>query len=186
MTCAEMAQMEKLANASARRYKALCWWADVEDMRQEAYYAMLRAHRTFDPNEGVPLGAYLWAACVRWLRGYLWKNSSPVSASWDKLDELAGLHRAPLTAVANLAADSTPERMVGQAEWRQQVRVELRDLAAQLAMPDFLGGVMAELEPVQQAEQRAVPVRQVYRERERLVHLAKQDARLYALWEEGD
>jgi RNA polymerase sigma factor (sigma-70 family) len=88
--------LDDVVNLAARRYAARCWWADVNDLRQEAWVAVLDAQRTFDPTRGVPLHGYAWRAAVNALRTYTWRAGSPVYAPIKKLDQLAGLTRDEL------------------------------------------------------------------------------------------
>lgn len=109
----------KMAAQAAARYKARCWWADVDDMTQEAAEAILRARRTHDPRVGVPVGAYCWRAAMLTLRRWAWKASAPVSASAHKLTELRGLHRAAVPE--DLPALGRPDQLVGEARRRERI-----------------------------------------------------------------
>ena len=50
------AEGARVAEVAARRAKRKCWWADLDDLRQEAALAVHQAAGTFDPGVGVPFG----------------------------------------------------------------------------------------------------------------------------------
>jgi hypothetical protein len=89
----------------ARRTKVKCWWASLEDLRQEGWLAACAAMRNFKPDgekakhEGDhgALGGYLWRAVERGMTNWLWANTAPVSASWHFRTELGGITRTGLT-----------------------------------------------------------------------------------------
>lgn len=87
-------KLDKVVAKVAGRYAQLCWWAEEEELKQEAWIAALDATRTWDPTVGVPLGAYAWRAAVLHLRTWLWKNSSPVSAPASASEEVRKFRRA--------------------------------------------------------------------------------------------
>ena len=94
-----LTRTQQLAKAVAARYKRSSWWADFEDMQQEATVAILRAQETFNPNCGVAEGAYCFRAGLFAVKRYLWENSAPVSGGSHRPEiALAGLTRAPLEA----------------------------------------------------------------------------------------
>ncbi len=107
-----MEGLEKILYKNAKQvvafYKRRCWWAPVEDMRQEALMVQLDAIRRFDrkrastapdATEQNTIERYLYAAATYGVRNLVLKSSAPVSASHD-LSLLVGLHRAPLEAWA--------------------------------------------------------------------------------------
>lgn len=99
---------DAVAGRAARWYKRRCWWAEEEDLRQEAWRACVQASRTFDPERGTPEEAYLWYAAVYAVRLYVLRQSAPVSAAKNRAQELRGVMRAPLERVRTAAAPVEP------------------------------------------------------------------------------
>lgn len=102
--------LKAVVEEAVKRYAKRCWWADRADMRQEAWMVACSAARTFKParwatDPGNGLYWYAWRAVVVQLRNYLWRESAPVTAPQRKLDQLAGVQRAPLTLVPDTAAE---------------------------------------------------------------------------------
>lgn len=124
-----------VARKVAARYKARCWWADKDDLVQEATWAVLNAQQRFDPDKGSWEG-YAWRAAMQWLRGVVWKASAPVSASFHKLTELEGLVRAPVDdALHKVSPELPPDEAYENEAWRADVRGELRILVEDFAGP---------------------------------------------------
>jgi hypothetical protein len=161
-------EKDRLARLAARRYKRRCWWADEDDLKQEAWRAILGASRTFDPTRGTPLGAYLWASCMRWLRGVVLKASAPVSAGWGSIGELAGLLRAEVP-VGLACSNATPEEIASSREWRRQLRNELLAVAGDDV--EFVCRVL-DGQPI------------VKGDAPRFFSTARSDLRLYQIWRE--
>lgn len=88
--------MHGVADQLARAYHARCWWADLLDLRQEAWVAQLEAFRRPTRNPDRPLRPYLYRAAAVHLRNWTLANSSPVSEKQKKLHLLKGTTRAPL------------------------------------------------------------------------------------------
>lgn len=131
-----------IARKAAAKYKARCWWTDLDDLVQEATWAVLDARRRFDPEKG-RWDAYAWTAALRWLRGVVWKASAPVSASFHKLAELEGLVRADVAALQSKESmDPDPDQELSHNQWRSEVRGELRRLLDDFAGP-LRGAVLA-------------------------------------------
>jgi len=117
-------QVEDVAVKAAARYARRCFWADREELAQEARCAALKAHTTWDPAVGVPFEAYAWRACILHLRRFLWKNSSPVSESYHQLANLRGVHRAELTETL-LDEGTAPDVVVEERRWDGKVRAQM-------------------------------------------------------------
>lgn len=100
------AVVDQVANSYARR----CWWAELDDLKQEAWGAVLSAHKSWQPTRG-PLRPYIYRAAALALRRWTLNNSSPVSAPWRDVDGLRGLLRAPVEEVAGVPLDA----LVGEA-----------------------------------------------------------------------
>lgn len=151
-------RFDKLANRVAKRYARRCWWMPEEDLRQEAWIAALDALKSFDPEYGTRLDGYVWCAMVRWLRGFLWRNSAPVTVPrGDDRTAAAGLSRAPLEYVRDVAhSGGTPEDHVVAADRQTKLRESLK--------------------------KHGLPV---LRERPWAVRRARRSYRLWKLWKEG-
>lgn len=75
-------------------YAKKCWWADVNDLRQEAWIAVMESRATWDPAKG-SIKPYASVAARRAVGTFLVRASAPVSASWHERHALYGLQRAP-------------------------------------------------------------------------------------------
>ena len=74
------------------RFARKCWWADKDDLYQEA--ALVEIQVT---AKGYPSDSYLQKCVAKRLSSVLWEMSSPVSAPKDRRREkLSGLHRAAM------------------------------------------------------------------------------------------
>lgn len=181
-----LAKVRHLATAAAKRYARTVFWAAplVPDMEQEAAWAMLDAAPRWDPTVGVPLGAFLWVAAVRWLRGWLLKQSSPVSGN---REEMAGLCRAPLKEDMQAPSPSA-ESELHAMRVRAAMRGELLEVArladaepwARAVLDgdldhDDRAGIAAALDCTPQEASRL---------RHRFRRHAVVDAALYDLWKE--
>jgi len=183
------APLTRVADSVARAYLRRCWWADLDDLRQEALLACTQAERTWDPKVGVPLTAYVRRAAVLAVRRWLWRQSAPVSASWHKLPELAGLHRAPMDqAPPSDPAAPWADEVLHDSRWQKAVRQRVEELLASglrtgeslLALPVLLDGVA----PSEVAREQGVPIAQVYRARRQATLLISQDLQSYRFWKE--
>ena len=178
-----------IAAKAASNYCRRCWWAEHSDLENTAMVAVLEAERTWDPEVGVPKGAYQWRAAVLALRNYLWETSSPVSLPKRSamLPELAkGISKVALDPSAGTTTP-WPDRLIDDDRWRQGVRAQLEALTdhdqdADLALAVLLGeGRSAEV-----AQARGVPVQRVYRATQRVRELMRVDLTLYELWQDLD
>lgn len=125
--------LRKVVEASARKYARKCWWADEEDLRQQAWLIVLdakaRFERNFDPAkaQGSALESYCWRAAVIQLGIYLMKQSSPVSASESK--DLAHLVQVSLDAPEHGRGDDGSsggytQHIVHKAHGTQEARAD--------------------------------------------------------------
>jgi len=102
-----MLEHDHIAKSVASSYLRSCRWADWEDLRQEAWVAILQARGTWDGNRGVPFPAYARRAAVLSVHRYLWRSGKPVSGPPERLKEAA-----PAVAdvpVEDLVAPEPPE-----------------------------------------------------------------------------
>ena len=76
-----MKDLQAVVDRVSHRYAAMCWWADLNDLKQEGWVAALEAKTRWKPEGGASLATYAEVAIVCKLRTYLWKSSAPVSFS---------------------------------------------------------------------------------------------------------
>lgn len=151
---------ERIVRSIAARYKRRCWWADVQDLEQVGFLAVLEAAKRWEPEVGVPRDAYLIKAIVFAMKRELWKNSAPVSGGLHRPEEqLAGLVRAPVDNEAH-AATSDPEQDLINAQWRAIIRSSL----LQRFSPVVVDILLEERTSKEVAQSTGVPVRSVYNE----------------------
>ena len=133
MVCA--ATIDDVALKAAARYARRCWWADREDLEQEARVVALRAAQTWDPAVGVPFAPYAWRACVLSLRAYLWRQSSPVSETDHRLGDLRGVHAAPLSKAECIPSGDRADEALDRARARSKARRLIRLTVQRAAGP---------------------------------------------------
>lgn len=170
-----------LAKSVAAAYRRKVWWADREDLEQEAALQIVDAERNFDPRVGVPRTAYLRRAAVLGCRNALLAASAPVSAR--RKEELKGLHRAPLTD-EHVDPAPGPEEEVGRARWLNAVA----DRLFALAMEDEevavgLQMLRMEVQPSTYAERSGLPRKVLYRCRRKAKEAVARDRQLFELWD---
>lgn len=94
MTSAERAAvMTKVIEQVARAYQRKCWWAELTDLIQEAWVAVLAAKPERWPEES--LRGFTYTVSVRRLQHYLWELSAPVGGRRGGR-HFEGLQRVPL------------------------------------------------------------------------------------------
>lgn len=159
-------EVMRMARRAARRYARRCWWADEEDLVQEATTAALHATRPdgpFDPECGVPVGAYVWRTCILHLRAYLWRQSSPVSETGHKLATLHGVHHTELTETS-ATTDIDAFVLLSEKEWTEKVRAQLDYLFDKDVKGKLVARVLLDEEkPEYVAHEAGVPVQDLYR-----------------------
>lgn len=76
-----IAEHRVLVTSVVRRYSARPWHGiiDLEDLQQEAYVALLRAHARFDPSRGVPFAAFARLTVERAILDTI-RNADPLPA----------------------------------------------------------------------------------------------------------
>lgn len=172
--------IDEVANKVAKIYARRCWWADFEDLRQEAYVAALEASATYTAEKG-EAKPYLWKACACTLAKYLWRESSPVKGKGGRTAQRAGLEDAPIET-----CQETPEHSVA----REEIRAELLRLIEKHYCKDvpMLTGLLGGNAPEQVAEDCHVEIVRVYKATEKLHDRVRVDAflnkRLQALYED--
>ncbi len=131
MTTPQFEELDKIARCAAGAYKRRGCRASFEDMHQEAWVAILMAQRSpsFDASRGTPFEAYVWSGTLRWLRGYLWKTSSPVSASYHCLADLRGVTSVEAPP-EKTGGTPTPEDELVMAERKEAIFTAARKALA--------------------------------------------------------
>ncbi len=119
-------ELEQVVNAAATRYAAKCWWAELDDLKQEGWVAALEAQQRWNPNYGVPLHGYAWRAVVLHLRNYLWEQSKPVTGRKNHGEVLRGTRRVSTAVLLDHHADDPLETERAEVWWarmREQARL---------------------------------------------------------------
>jgi DNA-directed RNA polymerase specialized sigma24 family protein len=185
MTPAELVVALDVSKKAARRYARRCWWADVADLEQEAVLATVKAANTFDPSVGVPFAGYAWRAAILALKPYLWRQSSPVSASWGDIigRKLEGLQRVAVDLTIPDDREDADDALDSK-RWCEQVwkRAVALDPSGGLAVEVLLLGEKS----ADVARRHNVPVQTVYNATTRAKARMTNDKELYALWENRD
>lgn len=185
--------MERNATKAAACYRRRCWWADFDDMKQEALTAQLKAERaqTYDPEIGRPKSAYLWSVAMYAVRRLVHKASAPVSTS-HRTENLIGLYRAPTEYKAEGGGwMPNPAMPTGNAETEmiaQDRAARIRARVVELLGPDSarfaLEVLTHEWKPREVAEAHGVAVSVVYAAQRRLSSVLYADDVLQSIWEE--
>lgn len=91
-----LAEIEKVSLRVARFYARRCWWADLDDLKQEARTTALlcAASPTYDPTRR--FSSYAEQAIRRKLGQWL-LHQAPVSAGFNNGSKLANMERAPVS-----------------------------------------------------------------------------------------
>lgn len=174
--------VHRICQAAAAHYARRCWWAEVDDLRQEAYLAALRAQRTFQANVGVVAEAYVWRAVVLALAKYLWNQSSPVSGGSQNPKLLKTQQRASGDELDWLLSIAPPvDEQVDELRWREAVHARVDAL---LRTPEHVLAarvVVDEMQAADVARETGLPVLRIYKLSEHLRDRLARDPELYAL-----
>lgn len=172
----------RVARNAARHYARRVWWANEEDLVQEASAAALQATRPdgpFDHESGLPVGVYVWRACVLHLRAYLWRQSAPVSESRHKLPTLRGVHRSELTETSAIT-DVDALSLLSEKEWTEEVRAQLNYLFDKDGDGALVSRVLLEEEkPEYVAHTAGIDVQDLYRKTKRAKRALTNNALLF-------
>jgi DNA-directed RNA polymerase specialized sigma24 family protein len=171
--------MESVVQSVARGYCRRSWWAERDDVEQEARLAVLDARPHWDPRVGVPLSAYLRKAVRRTVGRYLWALSSPVKARYG---EGAGLHRAP---VEDVFADPrpAPDEEADRERWHARVLARLYEIASSDPCAGIGLEVMLLEIPVREyAARTGLTRREVYACEKVARSIVSEDPELFGLW----
>lgn len=184
-----MTDEKTIADRVAARYKSKFWWADLDDLRQEALYAICRAKRTFNADEGFPFEAYAWRAAVLTVRRYVLKMSSPVSASnsEDSLLDLKGTQRAAIDPSSDwFVHNDLNEEALSAVRAKREILRRLQELLAGMRDGEIAEAVLLnEEKSATVAKRYSVPVTKVYGAAQRARRMISADADLWRLWNYG-
>jgi DNA-directed RNA polymerase specialized sigma24 family protein len=187
------AVLDGVASRAAARYARRVFWADAADLKQEAMVAALTATRPDGPYDeacGVPLTAYAWRACMLHLRAYCWRQSSPVSETDHRLQDLRGVFHKELLEGLDPYEDfsSTPptDDLLAMKVWHEDVRAQLDHVLAPCGEEKrvALRVLLDEEPPRRVAQEFDLPVTRVYRIARRARLLLSENAMLFSLWED--
>jgi len=174
--------VNSVAARAAKIYARRCWWAEEDDLRQEALAVAHASRRTFDERVGVPFSAYAWRACVLHLARYLWRNGAPVSAPDHRLRELRGAHRSSLSEYVDLGPNVGA--LIDDHRWHLRVREQLTFLLQQHGEGDARVAsrtLLDEEKAAAVAADEGIPVTRVYRIAARAKRLLAANALLHEL-----
>lgn len=198
----------RVARTIASRYARRCWWADEADLTQEAWRITLEVARQMAPDgTTIDLEVFArvaWVACMRQLSRWLWRQSSPVTASDHGVVQTRGARRVsfevadasgsgeesgegPLERVLTDRTDGGPayqapatdvvEMRLLLERFRTRVRAVLGADLAELALDLTLG----DESPAEAAARRGIRIRQAYKATELLVARTREDRELSML-----
>jgi DNA-directed RNA polymerase specialized sigma24 family protein len=154
--------MKDATNAIVRNYSALTGWLEAQELRQQAELAKLEVARTWKPG-GAPLvacqnAAMKWALWryVRWARGPVYANLGH-RAGTEALDACRSVDLLALRGQPDIG-DSHEDHL----DKRRMANIITRMLAL-MPSGELAGEVLlGERKPAEVAQERKVPVREVY------------------------
>ncbi len=167
----------QIIDAVVRRYERRSKVARIvsEDLRQEAFAAVVKARRSFSPERGEWSG-YAYRAAWLAIASYLVAESSPVTRKEKGAPNPA--RRAPEEALnAYISADNV-EGDYSEVEWQRRVRARLSALSDD---PDVIRILLQETTPAQVAVERGETVSRLYGLVSEARARAVRDLELYAL-----
>lgn len=171
--------IEGIAKSVARAYRRKVWWADFEDMSQEAFAEMRKAEPLWDARVGIPKSAYLRRVAVLAVRKMLWKQSAPVSGRGER--ELRGLMRAEMTEMGS--SGQPPDEEVNEKRWHERVAERLRELADRdPSVREGLAMLLGEESPMEREAASGVARVELYRHRRRARRAVLNDPVLFELF----
>lgn len=174
-----------VATKAASKYARAVFWADKEELRQEAVLAALDAFRTWDEECGVPLNAYAWRACVLHLRAFCWRQSAPVHGDSRRPEGLRGLHRAEVVETTIVSSEDAFD-LLAEKRWLEDVQGEMQYLFDGLGDDGALAAcvLIREEAPAEVARAHSLKVERVYRAARNARALCADNARLYQMLKE--
>jgi len=178
-------KLDKLCRLAANRYARRCWWAEQEDLQQEARLAAITASRHFDPTVGVPIEAYVWRALMLSLARYLWAQSSPTSGGSQDPKALKRQTRAPVVDEEGdgllIDHNPTPDELLDELRWHRAVQARLPQLVDKEEYALASQVIFEERKSADVAASAHVSTKRVYSAAGKLRTQASQDVELYSL-----
>lgn len=171
--------LEEVVEKVARAYAAKCWWADLRDLKQEAWVAILEAEATYNPARGAR-SQYAWSSAVYALRAYTWEMSSPVRAPRKRLPETAGMRRVAVDVLLDMP-DPTPSPLeqAHSAKLTSEWLAHVRALVAQGHLADEVTRVLLDGErPSRVAREAGIAPWQLWRATKQARERLEQDPEL--------
>jgi hypothetical protein len=130
--------LAQVVHEAVSRYSRRVWWADTQELQQQAWVVGLEALQRFDAQRG-DFYWYAWRAVVVQLRNYLWRQSAPVHAHQRELTALEGIRRVSTRCLAVTAYDqASAATLLQEMEKRAIVRHAAMRLAESLEERDLL------------------------------------------------
>jgi DNA-directed RNA polymerase specialized sigma24 family protein len=199
----ELSICRRVVEEVARGYRRRCWWADMDDMRQEAMLELSKSLPKRDREQ--PLAPWVRTIAMRAMRNLLWRASTPCSApQHPEMKHVAVLRtqqrEAPPAEGAPVPVDGpdvqltaegpehpSPEALVMGRRYTLRLREELQrviladdrtgHLALEVLLYDAPAGEVAEREEVEVVKVH----RAIAAAKRRITH----DATLRAMWLAG-
>lgn len=184
MTPSELAEVIRNADILAARYKRRCWWADVDDLRQEGLAAQLQCRSTWDPDYGVPFGAYAWRAAALAMRAFLLRMSAPVSAPRGHGELLVGLQHAPIEDARDVENGTDPRKAFDVEDHRARVRGAVAGALTAPAAEYAWATLGGDFTPRDVAAYYAIPAKTVYAANVAVRDALRGSSELFDTWQE--
>lgn len=186
------------AHKAAMRYRRRVWWADVEEMVQEAIKEQYVAARTFDPrgrtNPDDYFGAAMYRIATIAIKNMLCKASAPVSAL-HRPDNLKGLTSVGLMQPnesgigererPELGHSSTPELHAAESQLSRFVRSRVVHLLGEDGAEFAMAMLTGEFTPAEVVEEHDIAPETVYTTIRRMKDTLSTDRVLYDIWREA-
>lgn len=145
----------RVAKRVARWYAARVWWAEPDDLLQEAWVTVLECDRSAPDAMPELWGGYAYRAASMHLSRYCWSLSAPVSAAKPG-PELAGVHRAVLPERGVVRPLPGPQRASWVLSAGTDPEAELLRREAAMLLPEAEERLRARCEELAMAEGDAV------------------------------
>jgi hypothetical protein len=172
------AERDRIATWAARRWKrTLPRHLALDDLRQEAHYAICLAHRSYDPLFGKTFAAYARSACIRWLTGYVGKMLAPVSGSTHALLALSLCERVQLEELPSI---EDPIEHI----WRAEVREVLEGAVGAIGPAEVFLRILAGESSARHEGTDDLPVKRIHALTGRARRSLEESREMWQLWNE--
>lgn len=159
-------QMGRIAHDVAWKYAERVWWADVDDLEQQAWIVILDVKKNWAPTDRYGeidrsrFEGWAYRAAFRQVSRYLWSESAPVGGGRDR--DLEGLHRVELNS-ERVDPGADVERQYHLAELRDKIRKRIFELCGQTSFTEATVLVLLDGDrPKELAGERGLEVRHIY------------------------